>query len=230
MITSHRQARPGKTHANTTLPRHNHPPESKPPSQNSSALQIPNPADNSRPFRPPQTKPPSQSRQNPPSPPNPEGDFSPGGQFRHRRVIPQYPTSSFNQSPNHSTLHRQFHPPNPGKTDEKQALPVNQEGDSIPGGSFRPRRAITSDRQTQPAKTHANTALHVQNHPPNTVPSSTDSSTLPIRAKPTKNRLSRSIGRAFRLLEGDSVAGGRFCTRRVTLSPEGTSAKPHQQF
>ena len=88
MITSHRQARPGKTHANTTLPRHNHPPESKPPSQNSSALQIPNPADNSRPFRPPQTKPPSQSRQNPPSPPNPEGDSTPGGQFGKQKMFP----------------------------------------------------------------------------------------------------------------------------------------------
>ena len=152
MITSHRQARPGKTHANTTLPRHNHPPESKPPSQNSSALQIPNPADNSRPFRPPQTKPPSQSGQNRRKSGSLsqsggcfgywrvirllEGDFAPGGSLCPRRALLPNPTSSFNQPPNHSTLPTQKHPPRtvPPSKSPTQPSPPNREGDSVKGG------------------------------------------------------------------------------------------------
>lgn len=46
-------------------------------------------------------------------------------------------------------------------------------------------------------------AFPTQKHPPRIVPPSQDKNTLLIRAKPPKIRLSRSIGRAFRLLEGD---------------------------
>ena len=41
-----------------------------------------------------------------------------------------------------TTLSKQNHPPNPGKTDEKQALPVNPEGDSVAGGRFYPRKVV----------------------------------------------------------------------------------------
>ena len=121
------------------------PPNTVPPSPDKTTLPIQ--------AKPPKTSSPHQTRR---AIRLREGDSTPGGWFCRRRVILPNPTSSFNQPPNHSTLPIQYRPPNPGKTAENQALPVNREG--------------------------------------------------------------------------DSVAGGRFCTRRVILSPEGDSATPHQQL
>ena len=69
---------------------------------------------NARQQHPPKTVPPSKSPTQPTIP--------------DRSALPIQDTS------NHSALHRQKCPPNPGKTDEKQALPVNPEGDSVAGG------------------------------------------------------------------------------------------------
>ena len=97
-----------------------------------------------------------------------EGDSVPGGCFCTRRVILPNPTSSFNQSPNHSTLLIQNCPPNPGKTFKNPAVSTK------PGGQFRPRRVLTSHRQAQPGKMRDHNALPRQHplpeqfHPPNT--------------------------------------------------------------
>ena len=81
------------------------------------------------------------------------------------------------------------------------------EGDSVIGGRFCTRRAITSARQIQTAKTHANTALPRQNRPPITVPPSQSGQNPQNPAVPTQ-------------------PAGRFHTRRVILSPEGDNDKP----
>ena len=51
-------------------------------------------------------------------------------------TIPDHATLQIQDTSNHSALHRHNHPPNPGKSDENQALPVNREGDSVAGGRF----------------------------------------------------------------------------------------------
>lgn len=47
---------------------------------------------------------------------------------------PDHSAFPIQDTSNHSTLHRQNHPPNPGKTAENQALPVNRKGVSVIGG------------------------------------------------------------------------------------------------
>ena len=79
-----------------------------------------------------------------------------------------------------------------------------------------------SGRQTRPGKMRDNNTLPEQFHPPNpqhnrqspTIPPSIDKNALPIRAKPMKNRLSRSIRRAIRLREGGFAQTGRVIMNR----------------
>ena len=75
---------------------------------------------NARQQHPPQTKTPSQNSSTL-QVPNPTDNSR-----------PFHPLDS--EHSNRSTLHRQNHPPNPSKTDENQALPVNREGVSVIGG------------------------------------------------------------------------------------------------
>ena len=56
------------------------------------------------------------------------------------------PTSSFNQSPNHSTLPKQKHPPNTGKAPQYLPQFPSREGDSVAGGRNRTGRAKTSPK------------------------------------------------------------------------------------
>ena len=140
-----------------------------------------------------------------------EGDFAPGGSFCPQRVLLPNPTSSFNQPPNHSTLPEQFHPPQtkpPSQSSQNpqtKPSPPNPEGNFAPGGSF---------CQTPPA-------VLIN---PLTIPPSTDSSTLPIRAKPPKSSPPHRTRRVIRLLEGDFTPGGSFCCQRVI-----TSGRKHNQ-
>ena len=47
---------------------------------------------------------------------------------------PDHSAFPIQDTSNHSALPRQHHPPNPSKTAENQALPVNREGVSVIGG------------------------------------------------------------------------------------------------
>ena len=58
------------------------------------------------------------------------------------RTVPASKSPTQPTIPDRSTRLIQNHPPNPGKTDEKQALPVNPEGDSVAGGRFYPRKVV----------------------------------------------------------------------------------------
>lgn len=121
----------GSQRARLIVPLDSVPPNTVPPSPDKTTLPIQ--------AKPPKTSSPHQTRR---AIRLREGDSTPGGWFCRRRVILPNPTSSFKQSPNHSTLLIQNCPPNPGKTTKNQPSPPNQEGDLVSEGSFCPRRAI----------------------------------------------------------------------------------------
>ena len=157
---------------------------------------------NTQPFHPPETAPPSKSQASRP--------------FHPPQTVPPSQSQTQQTISNHSTFHRQFHPPNPDPgfvlllppshpSGMTQPSPPNPEGNFAPGGSF---------CQTPPA-------VLIN---PLTIPPSTDSSTLPIRAKPPKSSPPHRTRRVIRLLEGDFTPGGSFCCQRVI-----TSGRKHNQ-
>ena len=161
---------------------------------------------NTQPFHPPETAPPSKSQASRP--------------FHPPQTVPPSQSQTQQTISNHSTFHRQFHPPNPDPgfvlllppshpSGMTQPSPPNPEGNFAPGGSF---------CQTPPA-------VLIN---PLTIPPSTDSSTLPIRAKPPKSSPPHRTRRVIRLLEGDFTPGGSFCCQRVITSGRQTQpAKTH---
>ena len=146
--------------------------------------------------RPPRTVPPSKSPTQP--------------IFPDRSALPIQDTS------HHSALHRQKHPPNPGKT--RKIHPARSIGRVIrllEGDFAQTGRVVMSGRQTRTGKTRANNPLHRQNHPPRTVPPSKsptqpifpDRSALPIQESSPNNGAFTKTRRAIRLLEGNSASG-----------------------
>ena len=140
-------------------------------------------------------------------------DVSGRGSQRARLIVPldSVPPNTVPPSPDKTTLPIQAKPPNTSSPHQTRRAIRLREGDSTPGGWFCRRRVILPNPTSSFNQPPNHSTLPIQYRPPNP-------------GKTTKNQPSPPNP------EGDSVAGGRFCTRRVTLSPEGTSTKPHQQF
>ncbi|WP_302969411.1 hypothetical protein, partial [uncultured Varibaculum sp.] len=121
------------------------------------------------------------------------------------RTVPPSKSPTQPTIPDRSTRLIQNHPPNPGKTDEKQALPVNPEGDSVAGGRFYPRKvvllweggftqtgkAIPSSEGDNVRQTDATRKNARQHHPPQTKTPSQNRSALPIQDTSNHSALPR---------------------------------------
>ena len=138
---SGRQTRPGKTRANTTLPRQNYPPRTVPPSKSPTQPIIPDRSTRLIQNHPPRTGPPSRFRNQVQITVH---LLKPGGRFGYWRAI---------LSPEGSSVAG-------GLFDRRRADLLK------PGKRFRPRRVITSARQTRPGKIRDNNTLPEHFRPP----------------------------------------------------------------